>query len=262
VTPGLEPAQSTAACAAAQREPSGADGLPRLIGGDLRANLLGFFAAVAEAGRSYTDADLDDLAPPAGFDVDAALAAVLESGGDYEEIYADGLLGNAPFRRAVLGCRDVVAVLLPAAAAALYDPEPAVRTAAAHAAGACRAALGDPARLERDLAERAARAGPGRAGRTCRSRPGHGRTRSGPPRAYLNDPYPGVGACAALAPALADDPAALADILTARADLGPFLRVLFTDRGSGPLSPAQSRFLAALVDNDDIWFTHEPWVAS
>jgi hypothetical protein len=260
VTPGLEPAQSTAACAAAQREPSGADGLPRLIGGDLRANLLGFFAAVAEAGRSYTDADLDGLAPPAGFDVDAALAAVLESGGDYEEIYADGLLGNAPFRRAVLGCRDVVAVLLPAAAAALYDPEPAVRTAAAHAVGACRAALGDPARLERDLAERAARAGPGRTNVPQSSWPWA--NSEWPPPAYLNDPYPGVRACAALAPALADDPAALADILTVRADLGPFLRVLFTDRGSGPLSPAQSRFLAALVDNDDIWFTHEPWVAS
>jgi hypothetical protein len=129
------------------------------------------------------------------------------------------------------------------------------------------------------------------------------------PRAYLNDPHPGVRACAALAPALADDPAALAEILTALADpaavddwftrrppqfgmhvrftliaaagarvqdperllpaalavaplagrhtawadLGPFLRVLFAGRGPGPLTPTQSRFLAALVDNDDIW---------
>ncbi|MFD0585491.1 hypothetical protein [Dactylosporangium darangshiense] len=115
-------------------------GDPRLAGAanaDLRAGLLSFLAAVAEAGRSYTDAELDDLAVSAGFEVDAALATVLESSGDYAEVYAGVPLANALFRRAVLGCREVVPVLLAAAAAALSDPASSVRAAAAHAVGAC-----------------------------------------------------------------------------------------------------------------------------
>ncbi|MEV6930968.1 hypothetical protein AB0M46_41655 [Dactylosporangium sp. NPDC051485] len=106
---------------------------------ELRVDLLDFLAAVATAGWSYSDESLADMAPPPGFDVDAALAEALESDDYEEEVYTDTPLGRALFRRGLLGCREAVPALLAAAEQALSDPQPAVRAAAAHAAAACRA---------------------------------------------------------------------------------------------------------------------------
>ncbi|MEN3613629.1 hypothetical protein AAH979_29285 [Plantactinospora sp. ZYX-F-223] len=283
-------------------------GDPRLSGAadaELRANLLGFLAAVAEAGRSHPD--LDEFAAPVGVDVDAALAAALDSG-DEDELYADEALANALYARAVLGCRDIVPTLLAAATSALSDPEPAVRAAAAHAVSACSAVPAgttEAAGLAERLDALAAEAGPDERAALVLAMGELGLA----PRAYLDDPHPGVRACAALAPTLAHDPTATAEILaaladpaatddwfthrppqldtrirfalvaaaiarvddpdrllpaalaiapiasryTVRHDWGPLLHALFAGRDPGPLSPAQRRYLGALVANEDLW---------
>ncbi|MFG1839573.1 hypothetical protein [Micromonospora sp. NPDC049175] len=97
----------------------------------MRAELLTFLAAVAEAGSS-ADRDL----PEPDFDVDAALAQALADG-DEEGIWEDGRLQGALYVRAVLGCRQIVPTLLATATAALSDPSPQVQTAAAQAIAAC-----------------------------------------------------------------------------------------------------------------------------
>ncbi|KXK62320.1 hypothetical protein AWW66_08800 [Micromonospora rosaria] len=278
---------------------------PRLCGAAdaaLRANLLSFLAAVAESGRSSPE--LADLADPAGVDVDAALVAALDAG-DEDEVFADEVLANALYARAVLGCRDVVPTVLDAATAALADPAPTVRAAAAHAVSVCRPALTGTATIARRLDALAAGAGPDERAALVLAMGELGLA----PRAYLADPHPGVRACAALAPALADDPVATTEILTAladpvatddwftqrppqlhsrirfalvdaavarvddpdrllpaalalapivsphtvRGDWGALLRALFAGRADDPLSPAQRRYLGALVDNADLW---------
>ena len=179
----------------------------------LRADLLGFLAAVAKGGQA--SADLDQLAPQAGFDVDAAVAAALDSGAE-DDIYADEVLANAVYARAVRGCREIVPALLAAATRALSDTEPTVRAAAAHTVGVCcsvRAATTEKATATRRLDALAAPAGPDERAALVLAMGEAG----GAPRAYLGDPHPGVRACAALAPALADDPAATTEILAALA---------------------------------------------
>ncbi|MGC4747541.1 hypothetical protein ACLQ28_18075 [Micromonospora sp. DT201] len=104
---------------------------PLVTDPDLRAELLNFLAAVAEAG-SITDRDLSEP----DFDVDAALAQALDDG-DEEAIWEDGRLQGALYVRAVRGCRQIVPALLATATAALSDPSPQVQTAAAHTIGAC-----------------------------------------------------------------------------------------------------------------------------
>ncbi|MEU6078496.1 hypothetical protein [Micromonospora sp. NPDC047074] len=202
---------------------------------ELRANLLGFLAAVADAGQSGA-AELDDLASPAGIDVDTAVAAALDAD-DESELFADEVLANALYARAVLGCRDAAPTMLAAATAALSDPEPTVRAAAAHAVSACCAVLAastgaastgaastgaastgaataEATTLARRLDALAAGAGPAERAALVLAMGELGLA----PRAYLDDPHPGVRACAALAPALAADPAATAEILAALAD--------------------------------------------
>ncbi|MEU8285422.1 hypothetical protein AB0C01_13880 [Micromonospora sp. NPDC048905] len=104
---------------------------PRVTDPGLRAELLNFLAAVAEAGSS-TDRDL----PEPDFDVDAALAQALADG-DEEGIWEDGRLQGALYVRAVLGCRQIVPALLATATAAFSDPSPRVQAAAARTIGAC-----------------------------------------------------------------------------------------------------------------------------
>ncbi|MEU7587751.1 hypothetical protein AB0A95_15795 [Micromonospora sp. NPDC049230] len=104
---------------------------PRVTDPGLRAELLTFLAAVAEAGSS-TDRDL----PEPDFDVDAALADALRDGGE-EGIWEDGRLQGALYVRAVLGCRQILPTLLATATAALSDPSPQVQAAAARTIDAC-----------------------------------------------------------------------------------------------------------------------------
>ncbi len=192
-------------------------GDPRLAAAedaDLRARLLRFLACVAEAG--LVRKDLDDLAPPPGFDVDAALAAACDADDD-AAVFGDEILGSAVYGRAIQGCRDIIPTLLTAATTALADTDPGVRAAAAHAVGACGRVL-DATRQARLLEQRldalAATAGPDERAALVLAMGDLALE----PRAYLDDPHPGVRACAALAPMLADDPAATTELLAALAD--------------------------------------------
>ncbi|MEV8517069.1 hypothetical protein [Dactylosporangium sp. NPDC051484] len=181
----------------------------------LRSNLLSFLAAVAESAQPGFDAaELAAMAHPPGRDVDAALAA---GEADDEEIWADEELANALYARALLGCREVVPTLLAAAVPLLGDPDATVRAAAAHAVTACATALGpgaDPGPLGARLSTAASTAGPDERAALVLAMGELGLA----PREYLDDPHPGVRACAALAPALADDPAATAELLAALDD--------------------------------------------
>ncbi len=130
---------------------------------DLRANLLAFLAAVAEAARPHhhSQADLLAAAYPDGRDVDAALDALALAGDDDGTFWEDELVANAMYARAVLGCAEVVPQLLLAATALLSDQDPSVRSAAAHTATQCCRVLGEsPKAVTEKLATLAASAGP------------------------------------------------------------------------------------------------------
>ncbi|MEY9212500.1 hypothetical protein NI17_005340 [Thermobifida halotolerans] len=206
------------------------ESLSRLAGGPatvapgtrrpLRAALLDFLAAVAEAGRpDIPDDELAAAAFPPGLEqarLDAALEAVLtrDAGVWREEAECVGALMS----RALVDIRSAAPALLEPALACLDDAAPRVRTSAAHAAVATAALLGDGSTDER-LASRiadAARRARDRDERACLvlalgdlgQAPGE----------FLSDPDPAVRACAALAPALAGDCDATEEILTALTD--------------------------------------------
>ncbi|MER7277313.1 hypothetical protein ABT369_22995 [Dactylosporangium sp. NPDC000244] len=181
--------------------------LPDVPDPALRANLLNFLAAVAEAAQPTLD--LTEFA--AWEDVEAAVNAAIEEDDD-EAIYGDELLGNAVYARAIAGCREAVPAILAAAQAALSDPDPGVRAAAGHAIGACAAVLPPAPGLEELLVTHAAAAGPDERAALVLAMGELGLA----PRAFLSDPHPGVRACAALA--LPGDEAATEEILTALLD--------------------------------------------
>lgn len=278
---------------------------PRLAATD-RVALLRFLAAVAEACQPGADADLAALAHPAGRDVDAELAALLAAGDD-ETLWEDGELADAMFARAVLGCHEVQPAVFAAAAALLTDRDPLVRGAAAHTSTVSFRLLDQPPDALADrLTALAAAAGPDERAALVLAMGELGLA----PRQHLADPHPGVRACAALAPALAADDAATAEILAALVDpaacddwfaerppqfparirftlvaaaldrvegfdrllpaavavariagkhsvnfdWGPLLLAAFPE-GAPPdrLPEAPRRYLAALVDNDELW---------
>ncbi|BBH71642.1 hypothetical protein ACTI_83270 [Actinoplanes sp. OR16] len=185
-----------------------------MVGGlespDLRAGLLEFLAAVAEAGRPYPR--LTDLAPPPGFDFDAVLAAALEAG-EEDDLYGDETTANALYLTAVQGCYEITPTLLTTAVESLADPAPSVRSAAAHLAAACASPSAASA-LAVSLDALAAQAGPDERAALVLAMGELGLS----PAGYLGDAHPGVRACAALAPALAADARATAELLAALGD--------------------------------------------
>ncbi|MFJ3194294.1 hypothetical protein ACIPJQ_16910 [Streptomyces griseoviridis] len=104
--------------------------------------VLAFLHDVAQAAVLVAD-DLDGLAHPAGRDVDAEVAALL-NGPDPEEghdlIYEDAELADAVMARAVLSCREVLPAVAAAAAHALTHPDDQVRAAAEETAAMAREA--------------------------------------------------------------------------------------------------------------------------
>ncbi|NUT31981.1 MAG: hypothetical protein HOV79_02795, partial [Hamadaea sp.] len=161
----------------------------RLAGPDdagLRATLLRFLAAVAEAGQAWDD--LDELVPDPA--VETALDEALRSADEDEDedgIYADEALGNALYARAIRGCREVTPTLLETATSSLSDPDPVVRAAAAYAAGVCCAAVRDPGRtalVAQRLAALTDDAGPDERATVVLAMGDLGAA----PRAYLTDP--------------------------------------------------------------------------
>jgi hypothetical protein len=182
-----------------------------------RAALLDFLALVGEAADyDVPEAELVAAAYPADRidDVDRAVAAILVGS---DEPWDDETVVSALDARAVLDCRRVAPDLFNPVLAQLDHADPGVRMSAANA---LRELLRHPAlesevrpvraRLlelaeQGDVAERAA----------CVLTIGE---LGGRPTRFLADPHPAVRACAALAPALAGDPAATRQILAALQD--------------------------------------------
>jgi hypothetical protein len=269
----------------------------------LRSRLLKFLAAVAEACRPDDSAALMAMAYPADREVETGIATMLAADEEW-----DVDLCNVLYARAVLGCHEVVPVMLVAATSRLTDADPRVRAAAAHASSVCWRVLNRPPEpLGERLAALAVSAGPDERAALALALGELGLA----PRDLLADPHPGVRACAALAAALADDDAATAEILTALTDpaacddwftewppqvrfrirfslvaaavervdgferlvpaavaiariawsssvdfdWGPLLVAAFPGGGPVelPLTESQRRYLAALVDNPDLW---------
>jgi len=184
----------------------------------LRASLLRFLAEVVQAYRPEEADWLAALANPPGREVDGEIAALLAAG-DEELIWEDNVLGDAMCARAALGCLGVAPRVLETATALLADPDPRVRTAAAHAATACCLAMGETLRQREGLGQRLAGLAADAGGPDERAAMVLCLGELGlEPRQYLADPHPGVRACAALAPALADDASATAEILAALED--------------------------------------------
>ncbi|PRX02304.1 UNVERIFIED_ORG: hypothetical protein CLV66_11622 [Actinomadura viridilutea] len=224
----------------ATAEPIDEDGRP------LRAALLDFLDSVATAGHpDIDDEKLNAMARPPGVPeklIQKTYKSLLgdenpaaEEGDDEEEGQevdrkAATAAWDAVIARVVLEIRSTAPALLPPVEAALDDEDPRVRAGAANAAAWLSALPGLEHRRDAVAAkvEHVARRAPHRDERAALvlSLGDLGAA----PREFLADPDPAVRACAALAPALARDPAAFEELLTA-------LR-----------RPAEA----------DAWFTHRP----
>jgi hypothetical protein len=182
-----------------------------------RAALLDFLALVGEAADyDVPEQDLLAAAYPADRtdDVDRAAKAIA-AGSD--EPWGDEVVVSALEARAVLDCRRIAPDLFGPVAAQLDHADPRVRMSAANA---LRPLLRYPELapstrpVRARLLEIADRAGTDERA-ACMITIGQ---LGGQPREFLADPHPAVRACAALAPALADDPAAIREILSALQD--------------------------------------------
>ncbi|MFE4369068.1 hypothetical protein ACFRMN_12625 [Streptomyces sp. NPDC056835] len=119
--------------------------------------LLRFLGEVAESAAIGAEDDIESLALPAGRDIEAEIAAMLESGevnvvdddgdsGNEDEdvaylLYDDEVRSNALFARAVLGCRAALPGIVAAAEYAGTHPDERVRAEAAETLAAATAAL-------------------------------------------------------------------------------------------------------------------------
>jgi hypothetical protein len=186
-------------------------------GRPVRAALLDFLALVGEAADyDVPEEELRAAAYPEhrSADVDLAVEEIL-AGAD--EPWDDETVVSALDARAVLDCRRIAPDLFGPVCAQLDHPDPRVRMSAANAV---RALIRHPALAPRlrevraQLLELAERAGTDERAAYVLTIGQLG----GRPLQFLNDPHPGVRACAALAPALANDPNAIREILTALQD--------------------------------------------
>ncbi|MGW2509968.1 hypothetical protein ACWC0A_11180 [Streptomyces scopuliridis] len=125
--------------------------------------LLRFLGEVAESAAIGAEDDIESLARPAGRDIEAEVAAMLESddvdavdggddsGGDDDReeddedvaylLYEDEVRADALFAHAVLGCRAALPGIVAAAAYAGTHPDERVRAEAAETLAAATAAL-------------------------------------------------------------------------------------------------------------------------
>jgi hypothetical protein len=199
----------------ADRARRGAEAEPD--GQPTRAALLDFLGLVGEAADyEVPEQDLLAAAYPAdrGDDIDRAAKAIV-AGSD--EPWGDDVVVSALEARAVLACRQIAPDLFGPVAAQLDQADPRVRMSAANA---LRPLLRHPKlapstrAVRARLLEIADRAGTDERA-ACMITIGQ---LGGQPREFLADPHPAVRAAAALAPALADDPAAIREILSALQD--------------------------------------------
>lgn len=172
---------------------------------DIRDQLLSFLACVIEAPSSRDRAQLERWAQ---HDIDELLATE-----DDDAIYEDEDAANAIFARSLLGCLEVTPAIAESVLAQLSNEAPKVRAHASHAAAklAQTGAAIDRTRLTERLRALASRAG---RDERCAHVLALGALGDAP-RDFLDDPEASVRTCAALAPALAQDPRAIEELLHA-----------------------------------------------
>ena len=270
----------------------------------LRGGLLRFLAAVAEAPEQAADLGEEELRRMASLEIDELLET------EDEALWEGGEATDSFHARAILGCMEVAPVLMEVLLDGLQAATPWARACAAMGAVtlARTEALADHVSAVEErllaLAESAEDADERSAHVMALGDLGY------LPLEFLDDPSPAVRMCAALAPGLADDAAALDELLGAMEhhagevdhwfeetppqfawrprfsvvarlvdqvaefdrlvgaavtvvgvsssfcvdfDWGPLLAAAFPDGDGRVRTEAQRRFLAAMVDNEDLW---------
>jgi hypothetical protein len=193
----------------------------------LRAGLIAFLGAVAAvaAVSSKGTKSLEELRETARYDIDP----LLESD-DHGAVYEDEEAANSLYARSILGCVEVAPELMKAILQGLNDPDHGVRMEAV--AGATRLyRIPSIAREAEDfpvrLLSRAMQAGNLDERCTCILALGN---LDCSPVQFLEDPSPAVRMCAALAPALAKDERALAELIRLLREHASEIDTWFTDR--------------------------------
>jgi hypothetical protein len=183
-------------------------------GEPIRANLLSFLACVAGA-PARAGWSIEELERLAAFDIGPLLDA-----GDDDALYGTEDAANSFYARSILGCIEVVPLLMQAVLEGLANSSPRVRACAAmsattlahteslrHFAKDLESRLLALARCAWDNDERSAHMlALGDLGFS--------------PTEFLEDPSPAVRLCAALAPGLEADPAATAVLIRALENAG------------------------------------------
>lgn len=181
-------------------------------GESIRAGLFAFLVSVAEA-AAYSGESLEELERIASsYDLDTLIDA-----GNDEALYEEQA-GEAFYARSILGCIKVAPVLMRVMLEGLADADPRVRAHAAMGAAvlAKSGLMRDSApELESQLMTLA------RSTQDADERSAHVLALGDlgfSPVDFLDDPSPAVRMCAALAPGLATDPAAISELLTTLKD--------------------------------------------
>ena len=172
----------------------------------IRAELFSFLVSVAEV-AGLSDEDVKELGRTAsGHDIDALIDA-----GDDDALYDDEA-GEALYARALLGCAQAAPALMSVMLEGLADADPRVRAHASQGATALARSCSRAGEVELRLTALA------RAARDADERCAYvlalGELGASP-AAFLEDPSPAVRMCAALAPGLAGNAAATAELLAA-----------------------------------------------
>ncbi|WP_433345113.1 hypothetical protein ACQP25_23155 [Microtetraspora malaysiensis] len=190
----------------------------------LRRDLLRWLAEVGEAAAAPYPGDLAADAAPGGRDVRSEIARIAAASSDedvYDDILEDPQREHAMWAMILLDCRQAASRLADVVEDCLADADPRVRASAACAATRLVRAAGLVAtvpsprpRLVVRLTQLARTADAAERAALVLALGDLGAA----PREFLEDPHPGVRACAALAPALAGNPAAVNMIMDALQD--------------------------------------------
>jgi hypothetical protein len=179
-------------------------------GEPVRADLLSFLVSVAEAAEQagLTKTELDCMA---AFDIEP----LLDSEDDDEALYGNEDAANSLYARSIIGCLRVAPILLNVMLEGLTHGSPSVRASAGMGA-VTLARTTSLRRHAKDIESRLLALA--WATQSHDERSAHVLSLGDlgfSPVAFLEDPSPAVRMCAALAPSLAADPAATAELIWA-----------------------------------------------
>jgi hypothetical protein len=177
------------------------------LGESIRANLLSFLVSVAEASQQ-AGLGSEELERMAAFDIKPFLDT-----GDDEALYGNEDAANSFYARALFGCIRVAPALMKAMLEGLTDASPRIRACAAMGAVtlARTEALRNHAKKIESQWRALAQAAPGSDERSAHALALGDLGFS--PNDFLEDPSSAVRMCAALAPSLVANPAAISELL-------------------------------------------------